>query len=88
MLKYPNWSMNPINFQVKNYLGVSNKRIHQVMLEVNVGKGRSLPFPVLLHDKFNIQFKFDDFSQVITNLTKLNYKLAFSHNNNGNQISI
>ena len=56
------------------------------MLEIDVGKGRQFPIHVLLADEFNIQFEFNNLSEIKTNLFKLNYELAFS--NQGNQLRI
>lgn len=79
---------NPINFQVKTYLSTSIRKLNQIMLKINVEQGRLLPLLVLLDDDFNVQLKFDNFSEVRNNLIKRDYKLVFSHDDNDNQIKI
>lgn len=67
--------INPINFQVKTYLTTSSKKLDQMVLKIKVGQRRLLPLPVLLDDNFSVQFRFVNFSEVGSNLIRLDYKL-------------
>ena len=43
---------------------------------------------ILRDDEFDIQFKFDHLRDITSNLTKLNYKMAFYKEEEGNQVKI
>ena len=40
-----------------------------------------MPLPVLVDDDFDIEFKFDNFKDVLLNLRDLKYTLSFTNNN-------
>lgn len=64
-----------------------NKKLHEIILKIQVVKGRLLPFSVL-DEQVNINFKFGQFHKVKTNLNKLIYRLAFLSGNDTDQIKI
>ena len=57
-------------------------------MKVGVGGKNYIYKSILPDDEFDIQFKFDHLSTITSNLTKLNHKIAFCEEKEGNQVKI
>ena len=77
-----------MEYVVKTFLGSKTKRLNQVVVEIEVNKGNSLPLPVLIDDEFYRNLRFDNFNSVKNNLLNLNYKLAFLHEKNDIRVHV
>lgn len=83
-LKYTEAIQTPVDFEVKTFLGASTKKLKEMILEIEIKWRHKFSLPILLDD----DFKFHDFGKFKTNLSKLNYKLAFLSNDKSDQIKI
>ena len=79
---------NPLDFQVKAYLDMSTKPLEQVVMKVDLEEKNCIHKSILLDDEFDIQFEFDHLNVITCNLTKLNHKMAFCKEKEGNQVKI
>ena len=67
---------------------MSTKPLEQVVMKVGSRGKNYVRKSILLDDEFYIQFEFDHLSAITSNSIKLNHKMAFYKEEEGNQVKI
>ena len=80
--------VNPVQYEVRTFLGAGIKDLGETTLQVHFPSGRYHSMPIFIDENFYVDLEVRGLSQVVKNLRALDCPLGATYNKNSDKLQI